>query len=387
MTERPDGPRRPTLGVVRELTDQHVVDQLLDAPALTRAELAARTAISKPTISESVRRLTAAGLLEESGHQVGRRGPAGTYYRLRADTGGAVAVSAGPDGVLAELLDLRGDCLRRCHRPVRVPATRTELETSLAAAVAEVVSEAPGGVLAGTLSVAGPVDRATGTLVRLPDSPFLVDALDPVPLLTPLLGRTPVVDNDVDWAALAERTEGSARGLDDFVYLYLGPGLGGAVVTAGAVLHGGRGLAGEIAHVRTIGPDGRAVRLVEVFATLGLRRPGSAALDVDRLRAVLDGRSPEDDRAADTIITALAGVVASLGTVLDPQAVLIGGPWADHPTVLDRLPGAVAGLAAVPTEVRLAGLGTDAAHRGARGAAVTTARTALLGSLHVAESR
>ena len=385
MTERAEGPRRPTLGVVRELTDRHVVDQLLDSPELTRAELASRTAISKPTISESVRRLTEAGVLEEAGHQVGRRGPAGTFYRLRTDVGGAVAVSAGPDGVLAELLDLRGDTLRRAHRPVRVPATRSELEPILAGAVAEVVDGSPGGVLAGTLSVAGPVDRATGTLVRLPDSPFLVDALDPVPLLTPLLGRAPVVDNDVDWAALAERTEGSAQGLDDFVYLYLGPGLGGAVVTAGQVLHGGRGLAGEIAHVRTIGPDGRAVRLVEVFAELGLRRPGSAALDVDRLRTVLDGRSAADERAAETIVTPQAGVVASIGTVLDPQAVLVGGPWADHPTVVDRLPGAVATLAAVPTEVRLAELGTDAAHRGARRAAVTAARAALIRTLHVAD--
>lgn len=385
MTERPDAPRRPTLGVVRELTDQHVVDQLLDSPELTRAELAGRTAISKPTISESVRRLTEAGVLQESGRQVGRRGPAGTFYRLRADLGGAVAVSAGPDGVLAELLDLRGACLRRAHRPVRVPATRSELEPLLAAAVSEVVTDAAGGVLAGTLSVAGPVDRATGALVRLPDSPFLVDALDPVPLLTPLLGRPPIVDNDVDWAALAERTEGSAQGLDDFVYLYLGPGLGGAVVTAGEVLHGGRGLAGEIAHVRTIGPDGRAVRLVQVFAALGLRRPGSAALDVDRLRTVLDGRTSDDARDADTIVTALAGVVASIATVLDPQAVLIGGPWADHPTVTERLPLAVADLAAVSTEVRLAGLGPDAAHRGARGAAVAAARAALSQTLHVAD--
>ena len=386
MTDRTEGPRRPTLGVVRELTDRHVVDQLLDTHELTRAELAQRTAISKPTISESVRRLTEAGLLEEAGHQVGRRGPAGTFYRLRADLGGAVAVSAGPDGVLAELLDLRGDCRRRAHRPVHVPATRSELEPLLVAAVAEVVADAPGAVLAGTLSVAGPVDRATGTLVRLPDSPFLVDALDPVPLLTPLLGRRPVVDNDVDWAALAERTEGAAQGLDDFVYLFLGPGLGGAVVTAGQVLHGGRGLAGEIAHVLTIGPDGRAVRLVEVFAELGLRRPGSAALDVDHLKTVLHGRTAADRRVAETVITALAGVIASIGTVLDPQAVLVGGPWADHPTIGDRLPGAVADLAAVPTEVRLAGLGSDAPHRGARQAAITAARAALIATLHVADS-
>lgn len=377
MSEPVDGPRRPSLGVVRELTDRHVITQLLGTVELTRAELAGRTGISKPTISESVRRLTDAGLLEEAGQQVGRRGPAGVFYRLRPDAGTAVVASGGPDGVLVELLDLRGASVRRSHRTVQVPTTRSALEPLLAEAVEEALAATPGPVLAATLSIAGPVDRATGRLVQLPDSPFLVDALDPLPVITPLLGVTPVVDNDVDWAALAERTHGVAQGLDDFAYVFLGPGLGGAVVSAGSVLHGGRGLAGEIAHVRTIGPGGRALRLVEVFAELGLRRPGSAALDIDRIRTLLDGRRPEDAETATMIITALAGVIASIGTVIDPQAVVVGGPWADHPTLIERLPVVVGELAAVPTQLRFAELGADAPHLGARDAAVQAAQQAL----------
>lgn len=377
MSEPVDGPRRPSLGVVRELTDRHVITQLLGTVELTRAELAGRTGISKPTISESVRRLTDAGLLEEAGQQVGRRGPAGVFYRLRPDAGTAVVASAGPDGVLVELLDLRGASVRRSHRAVQVPTTRSALEPLLGEAVEEALAATPGPVLAATLSIAGPVDRATGRLVQLPDSPFLVDALDPLPVITPLLGVTPVVDNDVDWAALAERAHGVAQGLDDFAYVFLGPGLGGAVVSAGSVLHGGRGLAGEIAHVRTIGPGGRALRLVEVFAELGLRRPGSAALDIDRIRTLLDGRRPEDSETATMIITALAGVIASIGTVIDPQAVVVGGPWADHPTLVERLPVVVGELAAVPTQLRFAELGADAPHLGARDAAVQAAQQAL----------
>lgn len=381
---RMDGPRQPSLGVVRELTDQHVIGQLLAAPELTRAELAARTSISKPTISESVRRLTEAGMLAEGGQQTGRRGPAGTFYRLRSDVGVAVAASAGPDGVLVEVLSARGDLLRRTHRPVAVPTTRSALEPLLAEATRASLAGAPGPALAATLSVAGPVDRATGRLVRLPDSPFLADDLDPVPLLAPLLGVPPTVDNDVDWAALAERAEGSADGLDDFVYVFCGPGLGGAVITSGAVLHGGRGLAGEIAHVRTLGPGGRALRLVEVFAELGLRRPGSAALDVDRIRTVLDGSTAHDRETGAAVVTALAGVIASIGTVLDPQSVVVGGPWAGHPTLTGRLPDAVAELAAVPTEVRFATLGPDAPQLGARRAAVHAAQAALTGKLSAA---
>ena len=82
MTITVSEPDRPTAELLRRLTDRRVFEQLLDADSLTRAEIAARTGISKPTISESVRRLTDAGLVVESGRQVGGRGRAGTYCRL-----------------------------------------------------------------------------------------------------------------------------------------------------------------------------------------------------------------------------------------------------------------------------------------------------------------
>ncbi len=379
MSHPPDAPRRPSLSVVRELTDRHVVEQLLAAAELTRAELAARTGISKPTISESIRRLAEAGVVEESGHQLGRRGPAGTFYRLRAEVGVAVAASAGPEGVVVETLDLRGDPIERCHTAVPVPTTRAALDPVLRESAVRVLASAPGPVLAATLSVAGPVDRATGRLVQLPDSPFLVDALDPVPLLRPVLGLEPTVDNDVDWAALAEREVGSARGLDDFVYVFLGPGLGGAVVTGGRIAHGGRGLAGEIAHLLTVGARGRAVRLIEAFVELGLRRADSLALDLDLVRSSLDGRTVADRRTRDGILSALAAAIGSIAALLDPEAVVVGGPWGDHPALVDRLPTAVAATAIVPTELRFADLGPDAPHLGARLAAVRAARGVLTG--------
>jgi len=379
VSQPPDGPRPPSLSVVRELTDRHVVEQLLATAELTRAELAVRTRISKPTISESIRRLAEAGVVEESGQQLGRRGPAGTFYRLRADIGVAVACSAGPAGVAVETLDLRGDVIERRHTPVPVPTTRAALDPVLREATAGVVATAPGPVLAATLSVAGPVDRATGRLVQLPDSPFLVDDLDPVPLLHPVLGLDPTVDNDVDWAALAEREVGSARGLDDFVYVYLGPGLGGAVVSGGRIAHGGRGLAGEIAHLVTVGAQGRAVRLIEAFVELGLRRADGLALDLELVRSALDGRTAANRRTRDRILTVLATAIGSITALLDPEAVLVGGPWSDHPALVERLPAAVAVTTTIPTELRFAGLGPDAPHLGARLAAVREARAVLTG--------
>src|ERR671916_414595 len=116
-----------SLDLLRQITDRHVIDQLLTSPAMTRADIAAATGISKPTISESVRRLEQSGLLVPAGEQTGRRGRAGTFYALpgslgvayvragapvrgHADLAGepAYMITVGPDGAALRLIDCFG---------------------------------------------------------------------------------------------------------------------------------------------------------------------------------------------------------------------------------------------------------------------------------------
>lgn len=59
--------------LVRRATDESVLTALLDAGQLTRAEIAGLAGISRPTASESVRRLTELGLVVEAGRQTGAR--------------------------------------------------------------------------------------------------------------------------------------------------------------------------------------------------------------------------------------------------------------------------------------------------------------------------
>jgi predicted NBD/HSP70 family sugar kinase len=369
----------PSLDLLRQITDGHVLDQLLTHPELTRAEIATLSGISRPTISESVRRLVSTGLLTESGRQTGRRGRAGTFYRLREDAGVALALSAGPDGMVVETCDLRGTVSARLERDVPHPARSAELGPILVDTVSTALAAAPGPVLGWALSVAGPVDQATGRLVQLPNSPFLLDELNPRQLVGGLTAGELLVDNDVNWAALAEHHEGSARDLDHFAYCYLGPGLGAALVSDGDVLHGHRGLAGELAHVLTVGPGGRALRLLECFAAWGLQQPGSDAIDVPRLAAVLEGVSAEHHRVREEVVGAVAGALCSLTALVNPAGIVVGGPWSAAGDFTARVADRVHSQAAVGTVVRPALLDGGAPLAGARIQAVRTARRSLLG--------
>jgi glucokinase len=99
------------------------------------------------------------------------------------------------------------------------------------------------------VSSPGPVDPRTGVVVETPN---LGPRFRDVPLASALedaLRLPAFLDRDTNVAALGEHAFGAARGEDDFIYLTVSTGVGGAIVTGGKLLHGPDGLAGELGHV------------------------------------------------------------------------------------------------------------------------------------------
>ena len=368
----------PSLDLLRSLSDEHVLGALIDHQRLTRTELADVTGISKPTVSESVRRLVAAGLVIDTGERTTGRGRSGSYFALSPALPGALVVDIAPDAVTVESVDVRGRVHARTQRlltaPTRPARVRRALKAAASEAVADTVARDERTPSLAVVSAADPVDRATGRLVHLPDSPFLIAEFDPVGELRGFVSGEVVVDNDVNWAARAEVGGG------DFAYLHLGAGLGCAVVADGVVLRGHGGLAGEVAHVITRDRRGRAVTFTEFFAAAGLRRADSAAVDVEALlrRANAGGRAGAAFRAA--LGEAVAGALTAVIALADPGEVVVGGEWGSDPVVLEAARSA---LAAAPRTVtlRAPSCTLEPALVGARAHAVAMLRRDLVATL------
>ena len=326
-------PAKPSLELLRSLTDEHVLRSLIEERRLTRAEIASRTGISKPTISDSVRRLTEAGLVRDTGQRTTGRGRVGSYYALADELGVALVASIAPEGVVAEVIDVYGEVMARASHQVARPAEPEQLAGALEAAAHQVVTAVGGPARLAVVSAADPVDRDTGRLVQLPYAPFLIGELSPADVLGPMVDGPVTVDNDVNWAAGIERASAGRGAYDDFGYLYLGEGLGCAVVADGMVRRGTTGIAGEIAHVITTAPDGRAVPFIDVFADLGLLQPGSTAIDVTALLSVVERDDDEADRRRTTLGMAISGVIVAIIALTDPQLVVLGGSWGAHPRI------------------------------------------------------
>lgn len=369
---------KPSLELLRQLSDEHVLRALMIEPHLTRAEIASRTGISKPTVGESVRRLVEAGVLIDTGERTTGRGRVGSYFALAPDVGYALAVSLAPEGITAELVDGYGATAATATVAVDRPPRPRRVSAQLAAVCQQVQSAVSAPTRLAVVSAADPVDRQTGRLVRLPDAPFLLGGLSPADALAPFVDGPITVDNDVNWAARTERSLAAAGRLDDFVYLYLGEGLGCAVVADGEVRRGSSGLAGELAHLITTGPDGRVCPLIDVFGQLGLRHEGTTAIDVTALIATVGRANPHGRRVLAALGQALAGVVSAVVALTDPAVIVVGGTWGMDPAVLGSIREHGRQSARKPT-LRPAAAGGNAALAGARCQAVAELRSTITG--------
>ena len=316
---------KPSLELVRSLTDEHVLRALMRHRRLTRAELAVEIGISKPTAGESVRRLTERGLVVDTGERTpgGRgRGRVGSLLRAGRRRSGPRWRSASP---------------RKASWPSASTCTATPWPARSDRSTARPDPDQVAAALRGRGRArsapppagrprwpwSAPPTRSTAPpagCVQLPDAPFLVGELDPVDVLAPYVDGPVIVDNDVNWAARAERDH-SGRGSSATSPTSTSARASAARSSATARSAAARtGLAGEIAHLFTIGPGGRAVQFIEVFGELGLRRNGSTAIDIERLL-----QSPATTWEA--IGTAVAGVIAAVIALADPQEVVLGGSW------------------------------------------------------------
>ena len=380
----------PRLGLLREMTDRAVLDRVFAAGRVTRTELASLTGISKPTISESVRRLEAAGVLRAGGiDQTGRRGRVATFYEVAADAGYVLAAEVNQHGVHTLAANLAGATVdERRHGAVR-PGDQVALADAVRATVAAAVaaSAAHGPPRAVAVSVANPVDPVTREVIALPNSPFpegrlpvretLAGLADPAPLL---------VDNDVNFSALAERRCGAASAAESFVYLYLGAGLGMSFYHGDQLVRGAHGLAGEIGYLVTdSSPDtvddaAAPVRLASAIAGLGFGRPDSPALDVAAIHRALAGAAAGDTGAGAVVRrlgATVARAVAAACAVVDPDLVVLGGPVGTHPGLLAPVRAAVATAALAPVRIEPGAVTEFAPLRGALVAALDTGRAAL----------
>ncbi|MFH9732700.1 ROK family protein [Streptomyces sp. NPDC017260] len=334
--------------VLRAMNDRAALGLLLEHGPLSRTRIGKLTGLSKPTASQLLARLEAAGLVLAGGTTEGRPGPGAQLYEVNPAAAYAAGVDVTPDRVLAAVADVTGRTVGRHELPT--PGRRAAVPV-----VQQVTDALDGAVKAAGLArddvhrvvigTPGAFDPGTGRLryaSHLPGwhSPTLLDELAaalPMPL---------EYENDVNLAAVAEQRLGAARGHEDFVLLWNQEGLGAALVLGGRLHRGWTGGAGEVGFLPVPGAplvrkvsrtgSGGFQELAGSQALPGLARefgvapvpsgsyPEAAAALVARGARADDDNDPHR-RLLRTYATRLATGLASLVSVLDPELVVLSG--------------------------------------------------------------
>ncbi|GGT46952.1 ROK family transcriptional regulator [Streptomyces purpureus] len=364
----------------RAINDRFALRLLQDEGPLTATQLKTLTGLSRPTVADLVERLQGSGLVKvvgESGEQ--RRGPNAKLYGIVADRAHLAALDVRTGGVSVVVADLLGTTLAEAALPIG-GGTATEGAVEQAVALLERTTKEAGVERLHSVGVGAPglIDPATGQLNDSSGLPAWHRRL--VPALQERLPATVLVENETNLAAVAEQRLGAARDCDTFVLLWLGQGVGAAVVLDGRLRRGASGGAGEIGFLPVPGTSG----LPSATGCDGGFHELVCAAAVDAL-AVRHGLAPGaalasgDGPFLDALAERLAVGAAAVVSVLDPGCVVLAGETghAGGAALAARVEERLAALSPLRTEVRATALGDTAVLRGALLAARDAAQDAL----------
>jgi predicted NBD/HSP70 family sugar kinase len=376
-----------TPSLLRAINERTILRFLRTQGAASRAQVARVSGLSKPTVSLALATLLRAGLVREVGRSSGGKGPGALLYELEPNAGCVVGIDVGRVWVRAAIADITGGIIAR-----RDERTRARSASALIAGIGELAHDLAGQagvrwdqVTHATVGSPGVVDRASGTVALAPNLPGwgrrgLVEAVQHE------LGTGVTIENDVNLAALGEQTDGLGRGVQNFVFLWIGTGVGLGLVLNGRLHRGAHGYAGEIAYLplgvtdphdpstRRHGPLEDAVAaagIVRTARSLGMAPP----LNPKNVFAQARRGDPVAMQVVELTAARLALVIATVAPLVDPELVILGGGIGRNEDLLvDRIGRELRAISPFRPRLAQSALGEDAVLRGAVGAALAMAQ-------------
>jgi predicted NBD/HSP70 family sugar kinase len=366
-------PRPATPPLLKRLNEEAVLETIRAGAPISRAEISRRAGISKPTVSLALQTLLEAGLVREA--PTGPQGPSygATYFEPVAEAALVVGIDLGARFLRGAVSDLSGAV--RARQDVELGGADADGALAAIAQLRDGLLDAA-GLSAGLIDevvvgVPGVVESPSGTVRLALNIPGL-DGRRFGAELRERLGHAVTVENDVNLAALGEGRRGVARGVDDFIFLSVGTGLGAGLVLRGDLQRGHHGAAGELDYIRAgleqeLDPCAAALsRLAEHLA----RADGAETMLVPPfdVRSVFAAARSGDAVASAVLEEAarrVAAHIAPIAAVTDVGLVVLGGGIGANAELLQGVRPLLAEWLPFPPRLEISSLGDAAVLMGA----------------------
>ncbi|MBL8214761.1 MAG: ROK family transcriptional regulator [Bryobacterales bacterium] len=369
---------------LRQANERLVLNAIRREPGISRAEIGRTTGLARTSVTFLVNRLLHEKLVVEDKVDSGPAASAGrppTSLQLVAGARLAVGVQVSRSRSRAMLVDLVG--AKVAEREIAWHSDPAVFLQRLAAAIRDVTAgHASRQILGIGISLPGTIDKAAGRVIGAEGLGwFNVDVGE---TLARHLPWRMYFENDANLAALAEQwyLPAGAEPLRYFVYIQAEGGLGTGVVVDGRVLHGAASASAEFGHVM-LDPEGRPCRCGnrgcwEQYAsdTALLRHyaaAGGETLAPEHALTVVERAQAGDAIARHALLETarwLALGIVNLVAVLNPQAIILGEPYASawdlvHNIIEEELRRRIPAYSLSALQLRRSREGREATLRGA----------------------
>ena len=319
---------------------------------ISRSEISSITGWSKAKASQEIRSLVDKGYLMEVGEGVSQGGRKPGLLRINNNLGYIAGIDIGATSLDVALADVTGLILQRCSEPTDVklkPEIVFARCSELLVSILKTNGATPDQLLGIGMGVPGPVDFARGVLVAPPLMPEWENFLIRDFFKKTFNSAFVVIDNDVNIMAMGEQSAGEGSGVDHFIFVKIGTGIGAGIISNGKIHRGSDGSAGDIGHIcvdkngplcacgnkgcleaMAAGPaiTARALEAIRNGSSPVLRQIAEAGGGTIRPEDVNTACREGDQAALDIIRDSgqmIGDVLASLVNFFNPSHIFIGG--------------------------------------------------------------
>ena len=373
--------------LIRAINRSHILNAIKTHGPIGRADIARQTGLSPATVTAISAKLISQNLVLEksAGDSSGGRPP--ILLVINPKGGYVVGIKLTETHAVCALTDLEALVIAKSsitlsgHDPAQVV-------DDLAQMVLTFIREqkiAKKQLLGVGIGLAGIVDAEDGILRQSP-----IYGWDNVPLRSMLQSKLHIpvyIENDVNTLTLTEKWFGHGQGIDHFLTVTVGRGIGLGIVVNGQFYHGQSGGAGEFGHT-TINPDGPLcdcgkrgcleayvgdpglIRAAQEYFALG--KLSTSVQDLDELLSLAQAGEAGAIQIFDQAGRILGLGIANLINLFNPKKIIISGEGTREGDFLfvpmqesiqqNTMPGLFD-----PSTIQIAPWGDDAWARGAAG--------------------
>jgi glucokinase len=342
--------------VLRHTNAHGLLKLLRECGSCSRADLVRASGLSAPTVTNVVRDLLLADLVEPLGEGQSSGGRPPDMIRFKAERGCLLAVEITARIISFLLTDLNGSELDRHSAALAKRKTTPEaICTLIGEELKTLLKKHKKGrdkLLAMVVGVPAITNVDEGSVLSI----STLEGWRSVPLramLSKIAGCIVIVENDMNLAAQGEYYCGAAQSVSDFVYINIGTNVGAGIFLGGRVHHGSQWSAGEIAYLR-LPSISRSQPRIHEFGELESVLTGPGILkswrdacskspqpadraDIDAVKIL--GLARAGHALAIKIVRQrseiVADIIVNLSLILNPGLILLGGEIGSHPVLID----------------------------------------------------